>query len=312
MAAFTTFEISSLERYLRMFQIGDLESCEPIEDGIENSNYFVTVNLNEERSVYILTIIEGFSFDDLPFFNSVMRHLFYYGLPVAAPRQTMDGMTTTIFCGKPALLFPRLSGKHLTEVGTGHCFLVGKTLANMHVTLATQDLNRENPFTSQWMEESLREIDIANADKLLLRKVADEYELAQDLELPKGIIHGDLFRDNVLFNGDELTGILDFYHACHDFLVQDIAVCINDWCQDGNGGLDNAKRDALINGYHEHRPLSASELEYLPHFQKFAAARFTLTRLLSGEPGTYLKNPGEFLQLLRYYEEEQSGRKALT
>ncbi len=302
MAAFTTFDETALRRYLVMFGVGELESFEPISDGIENSNYFITVNMHGEQTDFVLTIMEYLSFDDMPFFSSLMRHLSHFGLPVAAPRQTLDGMTSTIFCGKPTLLLPRLAGAHLTQANADHCRTLGGALADIHGTLATQDLHRDNPYSHPWMERALDAPDIDGNDRRLLARIVADYELAQELDLPRGIIHGDLFRDNVLFDQGELTGILDFYHACDDFLIQDIAICINDWCRLASGEIDIERRDALLLGYESRRALTSAETDYLPLFQKFAAARFALTRLLSGETGPYLKDPAELLTLLRYYD----------
>ncbi len=310
MAAFTQFEQASLERYLMMFGLGTLVAWEPIPAGIENSNYFVTLARESETTDYVLTIIENHSFDEVPFFNSVMRHLFYFGLPVAAPKQTLDGMTATIFCGKPAMLFPKLSGTHLETVSAEHCREVGQILGTMHATLATEPLHRENPYSDQWMADTLAlELPdnpvLASEDITLLQILASEYEAAQEMPLPRGIIHGDLFQDNVLFDGDELTGVLDFYHSCTDFLIQDIAICINDWCKGDDGHIQKDKRQALLDGYQGERELTDAEVECLPLFQKFAAARFAVTRLLSGEPGAPLKDPEEFLALLRHFNESE-------
>jgi homoserine kinase type II len=306
MATLTTFKDDALTRYLTMFGLGDLHACEAILGGIENSNYFVTLDQHDEKSEYVLTIIEGLTFDDVPFFNRVLQHLYYYGLPVPAPRHTLDGMTSTIFCGKPTFLTPKLSGEHLAEASIEHCTAIGKVLADIHITLATEDLHRDNPFSPDWMEDTLKTVaKHVTADELvLLTRIAGEYEAAQDLDLPKGIIHGDLFRDNVLFEGGEVAGILDFFHACDDFLVQDIAITIIDWCRDEAGSRCTDRRLALIDGYCSKRELTSTECEYLMVFEKFSAARFALTRLITGEPGEYLKSPKEFLSLARQLDEQ--------
>jgi|TARA_B110000263_G_C15295080_1_gene505241 homoserine kinase type II len=306
MTTFTTFNDDALARYLIMFGLGDLHASTAIVAGIENSNYFVTLNQHDEKSEYVLTIGEGLTFDEMPFFNRVLQHLYYYGLPIPAPKHTLDGMTSTIFCGKPTFLFPKLPGGHLVEVGIEQCAAIGKVLAEIHTTLATEDLHRDNPFSPDWMEDTLQTVaKHVTADELtLLTRIAGEYEAAQDLDLPKGIIHGDLFRDNVLFDGGEITGILDFFHACDDFLIQDIAITINDWCRDEAGGRCTDRRLALIDGYCSKRELTPTEFEYLMIFEKFSAARFALTRLISGEPGEYLKDPKEFLSLARQLDEQ--------
>lgn len=284
-----------------MFRLGELTSFEPIVEGIENSNYLISITEHGERTEYVLTIIEQLGLDDLPFFNQILQHLFFYGLPVPTPKQTLDGMTTTLFCGKPTLLFPKLDGVHLEQVEEAHCRSIGQALGDIHVTLATQDWCRANPYSPEWMDATLQEVaaKIPKDDLAMLNRISNVYEAAQELNLPKGIVHGDLFRDNVLFDANELTGILDFFNACNDFLVQDIAITINDWCREDAISISPTLRAALIEGYSEKRTLTEIELEHLPAFQTFSAARFALTRLTSGDPDDYLKDPHEFLDLTR-------------
>ena len=210
-------------------------------------------------------------------------------------------MTTTLFCGKPTLLFPRLEGVHLEDVNETHCRAIGNALGDIHVTLATQDWYRANPYSPEWMETTLEDITptVSEDDLTMLNQIANDYETAQELSLPAGIVHGDLFRDNVLFENNEVSGILDFFHACNDFFVQDIAIAINDWCREDATNISETQRTALIEGYSDKRELTEMELEHLPAFQTFSAARFALTRLITGDGGEYLKDPHEFLDLTR-------------
>ena len=299
MAAFTKFSDSALENYLIMFGIGELVSCQAIESGIENSNYFITMSKHGEDKEFVLTIMEALSFDDLPFFNNLLSHLFHFGLPVPAPQQTLDGMTSTIFCGKPTVVYSRLAGEHLEEATEKHCYEVGKILAEIHGALATKGLQRKNPFDIDWMSQTIRQVDhlLSDEESNMLVRFADEYAEACELTLPKGIIHGDLFRDNVLFDNDRLTGVIDFYHACNDYLIQDVAITINDWCKTRTGEIDQRLQDGLLQGYESIRTLEDEEREFLPCFQRAGSARFALTRLLSGEDGDHLKDPREFLEL---------------
>jgi homoserine kinase type II len=299
MAAFTTFSDSALERYLIMFGIGELKSWSAIETGIENSNYFITTEKHGEDMEFVLTIMEDLTFEDVPFFNTILRHLSHFGLPVPAPHQTLDGMTSTIFCGKPTLVLPKLTGNHLIETSTRHCTAIGKALAEIHVTLASKNMNRDNPYNIDWMEKTIIDVQhlLEDSELRTVNRIANEYAEVSDLPLPRGIIHGDLFRDNALFEDDNLTGIIDFYHACTDFYIQDIAITINDWCRNENGSMDPVRTASLIEGYESVRTLEAEEREFLPFFQRAASARFALTRLLSGEEGAHLKDPKEFLKL---------------
>ncbi|HAK50593.1 MAG TPA: homoserine kinase [Gammaproteobacteria bacterium] len=309
MATFTTFTEEALVRYLTMFRLGELTSFEAIEEGIENSNYFVSIDLHGVNTDYVLSIIEQLDLNDLPFFNQVLQHLFYYGLPVPAPKPTLDGMTTTLFCGKPTLLFPRLEGVHLEDVDETHCRAIGNALGDIHVTLATQDWYRANPYSPEWMETTLVDISskVSADDLTMVNQITNDYETAQELSLPAGIVHGDLFRDNVLFENNEVSGILDFFHACNDFFVQDIAITINDWCREDATNISETRRTALIEGYSKKRELTEMELEHLPAFQTFSAARFALTRLISGDQGEYLKDPDEFLDLTRELVRQSQG-----
>jgi homoserine kinase type II len=296
MAALTTFSEEALERYLIMFNLGELTSVKPIAEGIENSNYFVSLR-QEETTEYVLTIIEGLSFAEVPFFNKVLAHLHQHGLPVAAPKQTLDGMTSTIFCGKPAFLFPRLPGEHLGLVDEKHCFELGEFLAASHVALESLHERRDNPYSAAWMHETLGGLapGIPVSTTHELKRYITEYESLQDLGLPAGLIHGDLFRDNALFENNALTGVIDFYHACHDYLIQDLAIAINDWCVADSVRIDPALQAAMISGYESIRKLEKAEKKVLAPIQRTSAARFALTRFLSGDPP--LKDPDAMLRL---------------
>ncbi len=298
MAAFTTFTEEALERYLVMFGKGELKAFKPVTGGIENSNYFVTLDDGSGDVEYVLTIIEQFGFDEAPFFNKVMSQLFQYGLPVAAPHSTLDGMSSTIFCGKPTFLLPKLEGSHPILVNEDHCFRIGNFLASAHRALNDLNSTRANPYNLGWMQSTLDSISsrLKNSERAQLVELLVEYERIGTLELPSGLIHGDLFKDNALFTDEgELKGVIDFYHACHDVLIQDIAIAINDWCQTSTGNIDEALRATMIAGYEEIRPLEKEENQALIPLQRTSAARFALTRFLSGDPP--LKPPVEMLRL---------------
>ena len=300
MASFTTFSEESLKRYLVMFGKGDLNSWSPITGGIENSNYFVTLNQESGIAEYVLTIIEGLDFDDVPFFNKLLTRLYHHGLPVAAPETTLDGMSSTIFCGKPTFLFRRLAGSHPDRITSDACLQIGQFLARIHELLIDTEPRRENPYSTSWMRQTIAALDkrLTAADRSKLESLTDLYENLQASELPRGLIHGDLFRDNALFaESGELTGVIDFYHACYDLLIQDLAIVLNDWCLNEAGRPDPLLHDALLAGYQSVRPLSQQESEALLPMQRTSAARFALTRYLSGT--TPLKNPGQMLELAR-------------
>ena len=281
MATYTDISTQSLSRFLYMFDLGELESFELITAGIENSNYFVTMTNETE---YVLTITEGLDLNEVPFFNDLLQQLINARLPVPEPQRTLDGMASALLKGKPTWLFTRLPGSHHMKPSAAHCREIGRALATIHQQSERCRYIRENVYNSLWVGQSLTKIKhLVKPDDLgNLEAVAEDYRVLQEqsAELPRGIIHGDLFRDNALFVGDELTGVIDFYHACEDFLIQDIAIAINDWCTDGVL-TEGDKQAAMIEGYHSVRQLSDEELDALQGFRVFSAMRFALTRLLA-------------------------------
>jgi homoserine kinase type II len=302
LAAFTTFEKTALERFLMIYDIGDLHSFEAISAGIENSNYFVTLVNAADATEFVLTITEAFSFEDVPFFNDLMNRLHKQGLPVPHAQRTLDGMSSAIFCGKPTWLFSKLAGRHPEVISQNHCSIIGENLARLHLSAMDAKYQRENPYCSKWMQDTLNQVKhrIDKVDLPGINALATKYvELEKNDQLPRGIIHGDLFTDNALFEGEKLSGIIDFYHACNDFLIQDIAVTINDWCKTSSGLIDETLKSCLLEGYQSQRKLSLEENNHLPIFQQIAALRFSLTRILSGPEEAPLKNPNEFLNILR-------------
>ena len=305
MAAFTTFSDESLERYLIMFGRGTLIEHSAIKGGIENSNYFVHLEQHGEVTEFVLTIMEDHGFDEVPFFSKILTRLHHYGLPVAAPQTTLDGMTSTIFCGKPTFLFKRLPGTHLEDADEDHCRSLGAFIASSHHALGSMEETRDNPYCADWMDTTLSSARerISMEDRELLNRIIRCYRDLTSSELPRGLIHGDLFRDNALFVDGKLTGVIDFYHACHDLLVLDLAVALNDWCLDDNGEIDPARKRAMIEGYETVRTLSPAEQDALLTLQQVSAARFALTRLLSGNPP--LKNPAEMIALARKLDQDR-------
>jgi len=302
LAAFTTFEKSALERYLVIYDLGALYEYEAISAGIENSNYFVSLIQGDQHTHYVLTITEALSFEEVPFFNDLMSRLIKQGIPVPQAQRTLDGMSSAIFCGKPTWLFNRLPGEHPTTINIDQCFIIGENLAKIHIAGAETKYERANPYCSDWMQKTLRQVShrIPQEELASIQKLADQYaQMENSSRLPKGIIHGDLFTDNALFEGKDLGGIIDFYHACNDFFIQDIAITLNDWCKTNVGLIDASLKASLLKGYQSVRRLSEEEEMSLPLFQQFAALRFALTRFLSGTESQPLKDPYELLTILR-------------
>ncbi len=304
MAAFTQFSQTSLERYLAMFDIGELVSYEPITGGIENSNYFVTLDSDGFETEYVLTIAESLDFNEVSFFGRLLDQLNNKNLPVPGPLRTLDGMSSTIFCKKPTWLFPKLPGAHPTVASASHCTTVGKLIADIHAASTTASYHRANPYDADWAQQTLqaKQNELNENDYAMLGDVLRLYRDAvnKTLDLPSGIIHGDLFMDNTMFEGNELTGVIDFYHACEDYLIQDVAIALLVWCTTDDGLINEEFAQAMLRGYESVRCLTSDERACLPIFCKTAASRFVLTRLLSGEGQNYLKDPQEFLSILRH------------
>lgn len=284
MATYTQISHESLTRFLYMFDIGELAHFEPITAGIENSNYFVTL---DNESEYVLTITEDLELSEVPFFNDLLQQLVNARLPVPEAQRTLDGMSSALLKGKPTWLFNRLPGTHQMAPIPSQCHAIGRALATIHDQSPKCRYRRENVYNHAWACAALKQV-TSQLDPTNLRNLQSAVDLYQDLsseQLPSGIIHGDLFRDNALFLGDELTGVIDFYHACDDFLVQDIAIALNDWCVEGKQ-FSQSHEAAVLEGYETVRQLEPLELELLRQFRAFAAMRFSLTRLLanSDEP----------------------------
>jgi homoserine kinase type II len=298
--AFTPLHKIDIENFLALFNAGQLTDFRQIPTGIENTNYFVTTTKYDQEQHFVLTLVEVASFSEVPFFLSLTRHLANYGLPVPAAELTLDGMSLTVLKNKPAMLLPRLPGTHLQQASPEQCLEVGQLLGLMHSTLLGSSYHRENPYSSDWMYTTIQQTQahFDPAIKNLLTRCAELYDLLESSSLPRGIIHGDLFRDNILFTDAKITGVLDFFHASTDFLMMDIAITVNDWCRNQDQSIDPVLAAGLLRGYEVTRPIEPEERDHMTTFQQIAAARFALTRSLTGLPGNYLKDPKACLLLL--------------
>ncbi len=262
--------------------LGELQALRGIEGGIENTNYFVTTRSGE----WVLTLFERLTFDQLPFYLHLMKHLAQHGIPVPDPAADANGHILHRVCDKPAAVVNRLRGHSLLAPQPSHCAAVGALLARMH--LAGRDYEREQPNLRglAWWNETvpvvLPHLQLDQA-ALLRAELAYQNHVAASSAfraLPRGPIHADLFRDNVLFEDDILTGFFDFYFAGVDSWLFDIAVCMNDWCVDlPTGAHDVARATALLNAYASVRPLCAAERQLLPAMARAGALRFWISRL---------------------------------
>ena len=308
MAVYTEVADDELADFLRQYDIGRLVSFKGIAEGVENTNYLLLA----ERGTYILTLYEKrVARADLPFFLGFMEHLAGRGLVCPTPIHGRDGEMLRELCGRPAAITSFLTGVWPRKIEPRHCALLGGTMAAFH--LAGQDYadKRANSLSvAGWrrlFEESRDRAD--EVESGLTAEIADELTLLESEwpdDLPAGIIHADLFPDNVFFERDRLTGIIDFYFACNDFFAYDLAICLNAWCFEPDGSFNVTKARQMLSAYRKVRPCTAAELEALPLLARGAAMRFLVTRLydwLNQVDGALVrpKNPLEYLRKLRFH-----------
>lgn len=302
MSVYTPISKEQLITFLGHYDLGDLIEYEGISAGIENTNYFVTTS----RDRLVLTLFESHSHAELVYFLDLMAHLADHQVPSAHPIADEQGAYLRTLNGKPAALVKRLSGRHIDQPSLAQCDALGQELAQLHVAGLSFTGHRDNDRGSQWWSQTSQALagHLDEADQTMLsRELAFQSEHLTD-ELPRGVIHADLFRDNALFDGDQLTGIIDFYYACNDVLLYDVAVTLNDWCSTADGTLDDTKAAALLHAYQKVRPINAAEMAAWPVMLRAGALRFWLSRLYDlhfpreGEI-THTKDPDVFKRILR-------------
>jgi homoserine kinase type II len=313
MAVYTEVSDSDLEELLKAYDIGALLSFKGIAEGVENSNYL----LRSEAGTFILTLYEKrVAESDLPFFLGLMEHLAGRGISCPLPVRGRDGETLRRIAGRPGALISFLEGLSVRRPQTHHCAALGGALAEMHQGGRDFSLARPNALSlAGWPD--LFAMSKARADSVeagLTDLVSAELAFLQSAwprDLPVGVIHADLFPDNVFFLKGRLSGLIDFYFACNDILAYDLAVCLNAWCFEGDNSFNVTKGRALIQAYERVRRLDAAEREALPVLARGAALRFLLTRLydwLTVPDGALVtpKDPLEYLRKLRFHQKVQS------
>ena len=301
MSVYTVISQEAMEQFIQGFDIGTLLSYRGIDEGIENTNYFV----DTDRGYYVLTLFEWLGANQLPYFIKLMCHVADAGLPCPHPVADRQGQTLHDLMGKPAALITRLPGRTIKEPSVAQCEQVGDTLAKMHLVMRDFGDHSENVRDIDWFRAHSAKIQskLNKEDSALLN---DEIEhQSRDLSdaLPAGTIHADLFKDNVLFDGEQLSGVIDFYYACHAKLLYDVAVTVNDWCRSANQHLSTPHYEALIGAYHSIRPFESSERDQWQNILRRAALRFWLSRLgdkLFPKDGaiTHIKDPDVFKNIL--------------
>ncbi len=303
MAVYTQLTYDNVQEFLTGYDLGELVNFKGIANGITNTNYFIITT----KGQFVLTIFENTSIDDIMKIVQLLAYLEIFNLPIPKPLQDYSEKVVNFIFQKPAFLCSRLTGESVINPTMTHCQQIGKHLAELHQCTHSYDFPLQNSYNLNQLQLLYAELSFTDADKEL---VIDElyYQSQQSYShLPSGVIHSDLFRDNVLFENDSLTGIVDFHSACFDILLWDIAVAINDWCIEF-GKQCFSKYQILLNEYQKVRPLSVEELKMLPSLLRLTALRFWLSRIRYNEIhfDSFLlsKNPDEYKQLLIYYRQK--------
>lgn len=315
MAVYTDVTAEELADFIVPYGIGGLLSYKGIAEGVENSNFLV----HTSKGHFFLTLYEKrVALDDLPYFLGLMTHLASRGIVCPEPVRSRTGETLGQLAGRPAAIIDFLEGVWPRRPNVGHCAAVGQVIARMHIAAADFDLERKNSLSvSGW--RPLLDVAGSRADEVqpglrdFLSRELDYLQADWPRNLPQGVIHADAFPDNVLFIGERLSGLIDFYFACNDTLAYDVAICINAWCFEPDHSFNVTKARALLNAYTRERSLSEAELQALPLLARGAAIRFLLTRLvdwLNVPPGAMVrpKDPLEYVRKLRFHQSVTSVR----
>ncbi|TIQ23373.1 MAG: homoserine kinase [Mesorhizobium sp.] len=307
MAVYTELSVDEVAAFFQALGLGQPNSVCGSTSGIENTNYFVGTEAGE----YVLTLFERLTFEQLPFYLHLMKHLAARRMPVPDPVANVRGEILHSLKGRPAVVVNRLPGESVTAPTDSQCRAVGEMLAQMHVVGSDYPRHQVNPRGLEWWNEVVPVVGRRVSDgqwSLLTSELAFQNQIAVSStyeQLPKGPVHADLFRDNVLFDGGHLTGVFDFYFAGCDAFLFDIAVSLNDWCVDGCAGRQHCERAAaFLGGYESVRALTPAERTLLPAMQRAGAFRFWLSRLwdlhLPREAALLnAHDPGHFERILR-------------
>jgi homoserine kinase type II len=315
MAVYTDVTAEQLAEFLAGYDLGELLSYKGIAEGVENSNFLVHTSTGN----YILTLYEKrVAAKDLPFFLGLMQHLAGRGISCPLPIKNRQGEALGKVAGRPCAIISFLDGLWIRRPSATHCAALGEALARLHLAGLDFELKRRNTLSVDgWRPLFEHSRDRANEVQRNLREFIEKelatLERAWPRGLPQGVIHADLFPDNVFFLGDTLSGMIDFYFACNDSLAYDIAVCLNAWCFEIDHSYNVTKGRALLQAYARVRPLTEPERDALPRLARGAALRFLLTRLVDWfnvPPGALVrpKDPMEYFRKLRFHQTVKSAR----
>ena len=282
MSVFTPVTEAELAEFLSEYDQGTLAHWQGIEAGTDNTNYFIDTELKGVKRQFVLTLFENLKAEQLPFFLALGDHFSANHCKVAEPIHDRQQQALHSLAGKPAVLFERLQGKHVPVPNQQHCQQIGLALGDMHQAVGSFQQQRSNPFGLAWLLEHQTSGAWGHPeDQALFVETTNQFKPFLDWSLPTGVIHGDLFHDNALFDHQEnLAGVIDWYFAANDYLVLDLAIVLNDWCRHGMS-FDSKLVDALVYAYNSRRPMQAIETDHLNLFQQMATCRFWLSRTLA-------------------------------
>jgi homoserine kinase type II len=316
MAVYTEVSDEDLSQFIAGYNLGKALSFKGIAEGVENTNYLV----HTESGPHILTLYEKrVAVEDLPFFLGLMEHLAKSGIACPVPVRNRNGEMLGELAGRPAAIITFLDGLWVRRPTADHCAALGTTLAKLHLAGQSFGMKRQNALSvSGW--RPLREAASGDADAISSGLDAEVCQELSTLEetwpqgLPEGIIHADLFPDNVFFLGNQLSGVIDYYFACNDALAYDIAICLNAWCFEIDNSFNITKARSLLRAYAALRPFTDEEFNALPILARGAALRFLLTRIydwLNTSPEALVKpkDPMEYVRKLRFHRNVNSARE---
>ena len=304
MSVFTKVSHPELVEFLKRYPVGDLIGHQGIGEGVENTNYFV--DTTDGR--WVLTLFERLNHADLPFFLGLMTHLASRGYPSAMPMRTREGANLTTLNGKPAAMVRRLTGQSVLFPTVSQCQAVGRALGELHMAGLSFEGRAINTRGADWRRTTAEAL-LPKTDAVQRALIESELAAQAALDwsaLPQGVIHADLFRDNVLFVDERLTGVIDFYYACTDALAYDLAITLNDWCVDPDGRPNPARWQTMSLAYRSARELTAAERTAWPLVLRAAALRFYLSRLYDwtfpreGDV-VHMKDPTQYRRILEWH-----------
>jgi len=308
MAVYTEVDEEELIGFLETYELGELLSCKGIAEGVENSNFY----LHTGAGSFILTLYEKRVAEaDLPFFLGLMEHLSARGLTCPQPVKNRAGAALGRLAGRPAAIVTFLDGYSIHRPERAHCAALGEALARLHLAGEGFALRRANALSVDgwrplFAPQQARADEVASGLRDFVFAELDHLERHWPRDLPSGVIHADLFPDNVFYLGDKVSGLIDFYFACNDALAYDLAICLNAWCFDPAHVYERDKGEAMLAAYRRLRPLRGDEIEGFPLLARGAALRFLLTRFVDGlnvPPGALVKpkDPREYLAKLSFH-----------